>query len=137
MVRVSYAEIETSYETIKRAACGRKACSVMILVASEVDAMASARMLAQQLRTDNITYTLRPVTNFSQVQLNRAAFLTDQIKTVFMINCGAVRACCVLCASWCFAFFLSLCIACLCLYASHLEPEGPGTNPLAAAAAES
>ena len=71
MVRTSYADIESSYEGVKRSACGRKACSVMILVASEVDAMAAARMLAQQLRADNITYTLRPVANFSQVLLNR------------------------------------------------------------------
>eukprot|EP00606_Chrysophyceae_sp_TOSAG23-5_P001057 GSChrysophyteH2.ASY1.ANO1.524.1 assembled CDS len=89
MVRTSYADIESSYENVKRSACGRKACSVMILVASEVDAMAAARMLAQQLRADNITYTLRPVANFSQVLLNRQAFLTEQIKTLFMINCGA------------------------------------------------
>jgi cell division control protein 45 len=89
MVRVSYGDIDGSYQDIKNSACGRNACSVMILVASEVDAMASARMLTQQLRSDNIAYTLRPVANFSQVQLNRDSFITEQIKTVFMINCGA------------------------------------------------
>ncbi len=61
----------------------------MILVANDVDAMAAARMLTQQLRTDNIAYTLRPVANFSQVIWNREQFLTDQISVIFMINCGA------------------------------------------------
>ena len=96
MVRVSYGDIESSYDDIKKSACGRKACSVMILVASEVDAMASARMLTQQLRSDNVTYTLRPVSDFSQVQLNRDSFVTEQIKTIFMINCGAVCTSCIL-----------------------------------------
>jgi hypothetical protein len=36
MVRVSYQNIEEQYEQIKEAACGRQACSVMILVAHEV-----------------------------------------------------------------------------------------------------
>ena len=35
-MRLSYQEIETSYDQIKRSACGRQACSVMILVANEV-----------------------------------------------------------------------------------------------------
>ena len=75
---------------MKKSVCGRKACSVMILVASEVDAMASARMLTQQLRSDNIAYTLRPVSNRHHLVLNRDSFITEDINTIFMINCGAV-----------------------------------------------
>ena len=79
MVRVSYSDINSSYEEVKKLACGRKACSVMLLVAAEVDAMASARMLTQQLRADNIAYTLRCVTNFQHVLFNRKHYLTEQI----------------------------------------------------------
>jgi|TARA_B110000090_G_C13264961_1_gene401879 hypothetical protein len=90
MVRISYENIEESYNDVKKSVCGRKACSVMILVASEVDAMASARMLTQQLRSDNIAYTLRPVSNRHHLVLNRDSFITEDINTIFMINCGAV-----------------------------------------------
>lgn len=36
MVLVSYEDVEESYEEIKQAACGRQACSVLIMVAYEV-----------------------------------------------------------------------------------------------------
>ncbi len=93
MVRISYNDIETAYTEVKKFACGRKACSVMILVGSEVDAMSSARMLTHQLRTDNIAYTLRPVSNFAQILLYRESCVTEQISSIFLINCGAVRTC--------------------------------------------
>lgn len=92
MVRVDYEDIQGRYEEVKKKACGRKACSVMILVASEVDAMASARMLTQMLRSDNIAYNLRPVSNYAQIEAVRSTLISDSdIKAVFMINCGAVR----------------------------------------------
>lgn len=37
MVRVSYLDINNYYQDVKQAACGRQACSVMILVAYEVN----------------------------------------------------------------------------------------------------
>jgi hypothetical protein len=36
MVRVSYQSIEREYEEIKQSACGRQACTVMIMVAYDV-----------------------------------------------------------------------------------------------------
>lgn len=51
--------------------------------------MASARMLTQILRNDNVAYTLRPVLNFADVQ-HSYSLKTDDITTIFMINCGAV-----------------------------------------------
>ena len=94
MVRVAFKDISEKYEDVKEQACGRKACSVMVLVASEVDAMASSRMLTQMLRTDNIAYNLRPVANYSQIESLRSTIISpdSDIKTIFMINCGAVRA---------------------------------------------
>lgn len=53
--------------------------------------MASSRMLTQLLRIDNIAYALRPVSNFDQVIESYHSFVTSEIKTVILINCGAVR----------------------------------------------
>ncbi len=91
MVRLSYQDIDETYEQIKRSACGRQACSVMVLVANEVDAMAATRMLTQLLRIDNIAYVVRPVTNFSQVLQNYRNYVTPEIKTIILINCGATH----------------------------------------------
>lgn len=52
--------------------------------------MASCKMLTQLLRSDNIAYTIRPVLNFDEVVYNYKSFMTDDIKSIFMINCGAV-----------------------------------------------
>jgi hypothetical protein len=57
--------------------------------------MASCKMLTQLLRSDHIAYTIRPVLNFDEVIHNFHSFLTEDIKTIFMINCGAVSAVCV------------------------------------------
>jgi len=62
----------------------------MIMVAYEVDAMASCKMLTQLLRNDHIAYTIRPVLNFEEVIYSYQSFLTEDIKTIFLINCGAL-----------------------------------------------
>lgn len=91
MVRLSYqGDIEEIYAQIQKDAAGRTSCSVVILIANDVDAMASCRMLTQLLRIDNIAYALRPVSNFSHLMQNYKSFVTPEIKTVIMINCGAV-----------------------------------------------
>jgi hypothetical protein len=90
MVVVDYENMHLIYEEIKLSACGRQACSVMILVANEVDAMASSRILTHLLRTDSVAYKLRPIANFGHVLQSVEEFRLMDIKTVFMINCGAV-----------------------------------------------
>ncbi len=52
--------------------------------------MAAAKMLTQMLRSDNIPYAIRAVSNFDDVIFTIQNNLTPDIKTVFMINCGAV-----------------------------------------------
>lgn len=52
--------------------------------------MASCKMLTQLLRSDNIAYTIRPVLNFDEVVHTYQSFMTDDIKSIFMLNCGAV-----------------------------------------------
>ena len=59
-------------------------------ISTKVDAMASARIVTQLLRMDNIAYTLRPVSTFAHVEALCAALCDSDIKVVFMINCGAV-----------------------------------------------
>lgn len=120
MVRVKIQDIDGAYEEVKRDACGRQACSVMILCADEVrtfiwivivvfgagncftyslsqiDAMASTRMLTQLLRADNIAYTYRFVSNVSQLKHHYDTSRTADIKSLFLINCGAVSAHCLM-----------------------------------------
>eukprot|EP01040_Poterioochromonas_malhamensis_P020538 gene20538-24542_t len=93
MVRYNYSEFEEQYKEIIKVAAGRKACTVLILVAFDVDAMASARMLTQQLRRDDITYERVSVMNFDEVKAVVKGSLANEdhdIKTVFLINCGAI-----------------------------------------------
>ncbi len=52
--------------------------------------MASARILTQLLRSDNIAYKIRPVSNFTHVLQAADEFNSMDIKTVFLLNCGAV-----------------------------------------------
>lgn len=80
----------TVYNDVKQAACGKQVCSVMIIVANEVDAMASTKILTQLLRADNVAYKIRPVANFTHVLQSAQEFLSMDIRTVFLINCGAV-----------------------------------------------
>ena len=91
MVVLDYYQMDNLFQEVKQAACGRQACSVIIIVANEVDAMASAKILTQLLRSENVAYKLRPVANFSHIASIVEEFTTSEIKTVFMINCGAVR----------------------------------------------
>ena len=91
MVKRSYQDIGASYKAMKRYACNQTAQSVIILVATEVDAMAAARMLTQQLRADNIVYSMQPVSNKQHIEQEIVKFAST-IKTVFMINCGAVSS---------------------------------------------
>ena len=56
----------------------------------QIDAMSTARMLTQFLREDNISYTIRCVSNMTQVCDCFEASKTVDIKSIFLINCGAV-----------------------------------------------
>ena len=53
--------------------------------------MASARLLTKLFRSDNIAYKIRPVSNFSHIEEIVPEVTATDIKTVVMINCGAVR----------------------------------------------
>lgn len=116
MVRKSYQTIDETYISIKQSACGRQACTVLILVAYEVmdvlcfiekcpnsilpkvDAMATCKMLTHQLRFDNVSYAICPVLNKKEIEVAFERNVTSDTKTVFLINCGAVcilHMCCI------------------------------------------
>ena len=86
-MRVIYSGLNEIYDGVRAAACARQTCAVLVIVAYEVDAIASTKMLTQMLRNDNVAYTLIPVSDPSQ--LDKVTISSD-IKCVFMINCGAV-----------------------------------------------
>ena len=58
---------------------------------NKVDAMAAAKLFTQILRSDNVAYKIRPVANFTHVRQCVKEFIAMEIKSVVMINCGAVR----------------------------------------------
>lgn len=53
--------------------------------------MAASRILMQLLRNDQIPFTLRPVSNAKHIQQVYEYCLTTDVKSIIMINCGAVR----------------------------------------------
>ncbi len=92
MVVYNYSELDTLFQDIKqRALCSQQACNVMLLVANEVDAMAATRILTHLLRTENIAYKVKPVCNVTDVQETLQEMQSMEIKTLFMLNCGAVK----------------------------------------------
>ena len=52
--------------------------------------MASCRMLTHLLRSDHITYQICPVLNIEELEYTYKNFITTDIKTIFLLNCGAV-----------------------------------------------
>ena len=93
MVVVNYTELDGLFQDIKqRALCSQQACNVMLLVANEVDAMAATRILTHILRSENIAYKVKPVCNVADIQETLQEMQSMEIKSLFMINCGAVSA---------------------------------------------
>lgn len=107
-MRIHYNNFDEQYRYIQETACGRQACTVLIMVAFDVDAMAATRMLTQLLRSDHITYMIRPVVNFDEVKATYKTSMTADIKTIFMVNCGAVSCfSCIFCIFWLISLLIS------------------------------
>ena len=52
--------------------------------------MASAKILTHLLRQDNIAYKIRPVATLSQIRETASEIAELDIRTVILLNCGAV-----------------------------------------------
>lgn len=69
-----------------------RACTVLILVATDVDGLCASRSLTHLLRADQITYSLVPVQGYSHVAslLRGLGESNNDIRTVILVNCGAI-----------------------------------------------
>jgi cell division control protein 45 len=65
--------------------------TVLILCNADVDAMAAARILSFMLRSDNITYQLRPCTSFSALKQLISSTTTNNLRALVLLNLGASR----------------------------------------------
>ena len=64
--------------------------SVWILCNADVDAMAAARILCYMLRSDGVSYKLRPCTSYSALE-RLLKDDTDTVRAVILLNLGASR----------------------------------------------
>lgn len=64
----------------------------MILVAVDVDALCASRSLTHMLRSDNLAYSLIPVSGYSHVTniLRSLGESNNDIHSIILINCGAI-----------------------------------------------
>ncbi len=69
-----------------------RACTVLILVAADVDGLCASRSLTHLLRADQVTYSLVPVQGYSHVAalLRGLGESNNDIRTVILVNCGAI-----------------------------------------------
>jgi cell division control protein 45 len=87
-------DVEAAYEQINHdAAEANGACSVLIFVAPNADAMCACRILCSMLRSDVISYKIVPVNGYADLEAANAELITgnQDLRTVIMLNCGARR----------------------------------------------
>ncbi|PVV04083.1 hypothetical protein BB560_001436 [Smittium megazygosporum] len=70
---------------------GTGACSVLVLVANDPDALCAARILFSILKHDFITYQMVPVSSYVDVTKCNKQLIepSPDLRTVILINCGA------------------------------------------------
>lgn len=68
------------------------ACTVLILVAADVDGLCACRILTHMLRADHVAYSLVPVSGYSHASalLRALGESNNDIRSVVLINCGAI-----------------------------------------------
>lgn len=79
------------YEAVKRDACSGGS-TVCIFVSRDVDATCACRVLEKMLKSDHILYQIVPVGGYQELQEEYEEFIvnSDEVKSVFMINCGGI-----------------------------------------------
>lgn len=65
---------------------------MLVLVAADVDGLCACRILTHMLRTDNVAYSLVPVSGYSHASalLRALSESNNDIRSVVLINCGAI-----------------------------------------------
>ncbi len=68
------------------------ACTVLILVAADVDGLCACRILTHMLRADHVAYSLVPVSGYTHVStlLRSLGESNNDIRSIVLINCGAI-----------------------------------------------
>ncbi|PWA00207.1 hypothetical protein BB558_001090 [Smittium angustum] len=96
MVYLTADQYEEAYKRILDGAAdstkdGTGACSVLVLVANDPDALCAARILFVMLKHDFIAYKMVPVSNYSDIIRCNSELIdsNEQLRTVVLINCGA------------------------------------------------
>lgn len=86
---IEFGNIESCYDRIREASRGRQN-SVQLFVAADVDGVCAARILAELLRTDNITFRLSPVFYAEDLmKFCRQAISEGTVNSMILINCGS------------------------------------------------
>ncbi|CAM9217747.1 unnamed protein product [Sphacelaria rigidula] len=87
------ARLDFAYEQIVQdAAKARGACTVMVFVAPNCDAMCACRILSYMLRADAVSYKIKPVSGYGDIAAANEDLIrgNEDIRSVVMINCGAI-----------------------------------------------
>ncbi|CAM9308546.1 unnamed protein product, partial [Hapterophycus canaliculatus] len=85
--------LDFAYEQIVQdAAKARGACTVLVFVAPNCDAMCACRIFSYMLRADAVAYKIKPVAGYGDIAAANEDLIkgNDDIRSVVMINCGAI-----------------------------------------------
>ncbi|CAM9144349.1 unnamed protein product [Choristocarpus tenellus] len=85
-------ELEMAYaQIVEDASKAGGACTVVIFVAPNCDAMCACRILTYMLRADAISYKIKPVSGYGDVASADEELIkgNEELRSVVMINCGA------------------------------------------------
>merc|ERR1712166_1437786 len=67
--------------------------TVVLFVAQDVDSICTCRVLEALFKCDAILFSVVPVTGYQELEVEYQEYVekSDEVRTVFMINCGAIH----------------------------------------------
>ena len=82
-------DLEKAYTDI-RSKSFEGGCTVMLLVAKDVDAVCACRILTEIFQSENISYNIKPVDGYTEVRKGIDDFVDSHktAKSIILINCG-------------------------------------------------
>nr|CCA16133.1 cell division control protein 45 putative [Albugo laibachii Nc14]CCA25094.1 cell division control protein 45 putative [Albugo laibachii Nc14] len=92
-------EFLTAYNQIKHDSIQHGGCSILILVAMDVDALCASEILTQLLKADFLSFSLVAVHGYDDIQRIGTARFHDEdgmaredtdLRSIILINCGAI-----------------------------------------------
>ncbi|EGG16230.1 cell division cycle protein 45 [Cavenderia fasciculata] len=78
------------YNLLKDDALAQGCETVLILVARDCDSIAACRILSEILKSDNISFNVKPVASYNDLEKVNESLLAgnEELRTIVMINCG-------------------------------------------------